>query len=159
MSPITVWSVVLAALVAAAYYITRAASRNDEDDLHDTGLAIVEFGRAYPGEAIRDLHGTADREAIFVRLHDGKAGLMRNHRNHYACHLIKPGRTRISPLPDARGFTAEFLDSPTQTGKFVFSSEKDAAEVSLWLLGSMAAHVERESAAEAAQAERSERAE
>jgi hypothetical protein len=121
-------------ILALAFYITRVAKANDDDDMHDTGMAILHFGRAFPEEAIRSLHSTADGSAIFVRLHDNKTGFMRNKHNHHACHLIEPGRVRIAPLPNAKGFSAEFLDSPSQNGTFVFSSEKEAAEVSLWLL-------------------------
>lgn len=110
------------------------AKLNGEEGDNDLGLAIVEFGKAFPGEAIRSLRSTADGKAIFVRLHDGKAGIMRAHRHHNACHLIEPGRARITPLADSKGFAAEFFDSPTQSGTFVFKNEQEAAEVSLWLL-------------------------
>jgi hypothetical protein len=130
----TVWVFVVGVVIALAYYVTRIARAEEADGRQDTGLAILEFGRAFPHEAIRSLHATADGSAIFVRLHDGKAGFMRNHRAHYACSLIKPGRVRVTPLPNSKGFAAEFLDSPHQNGTFVFDSEKEAAEVSLWLL-------------------------
>lgn len=116
------------------YYISRVLRTSEKEDGHDMGLAIVEFGRAFPEEAIRNLHPTADGNAIFVRLHDSKAGIMRNRRNHFACHVIDPGRVRVTPLPNVKAFSAEFLDAPTQNGEFVFKTEKEAAEVSLWLL-------------------------
>jgi hypothetical protein len=134
VSSYIVWVILGGLVVALAYYVTRIAKNEEEDSLHDTGLAILEFGRAFPREAIRSLRATADGNAIFVRLHDGKAGFMRNHRAHYACFLIKPGRVRVTPLPDSTGFAAEFLDSPTQNGTFVFANPQEAAEVSLWLL-------------------------
>ncbi|WP_117195690.1 hypothetical protein [Rhizobium terrae] len=136
--------------MALAYYVTRLSSGKDEEgNRHDTGLAILEFGRAFPNEAIRSLHITADGEAIFVRLHDNKAGFMKSHRNHYACHLIEPGRVRVLPLPNAKGFSVEFLDAPTQNGTFIFSSEKEAAEVSLWLLDNYVSVADREMEADA----------
>jgi hypothetical protein len=131
-------------LVALAYYVTRIAKAEEADSRQDTGLAILEFGRAFPQEAIRSMHATVDGKAIFVRLHDGKAGLLRNHRAHYACSLIKPGRVRILPLPNARGFAAEFLDSPGQNSSFLFASEAVAAEVSLWLLDNYVSVVDRD---------------
>ncbi|TCV62342.1 hypothetical protein EDE05_1316 [Neorhizobium sp. R1-B] len=134
MSPVIVWLIIFALLMALAYYVTRLIGKDQEGSRHDTGLAILEFGRAFPNEAIRSLHVTADAGAIFVRLYGSKAGFMRSRGNHYACHLIAPGRVRIFPLPNAKGFSAEFLDAPTQNGTFVFSTEKEAAEVSLWLL-------------------------
>lgn len=134
MSQYVTWSIIGGLVVLIAYYVTRMARQTEEDGLHDTGLALLEFGRAFPQEAIRDLHATADRNCVFVRLHDSKAGLMRNRGNHFACHLIEPGRVMVTPMADAKGFKAEFLDAPTQSGAFVFASEAEAAEVSLWLL-------------------------
>jgi len=124
---------IVALILILVFYIRRIARKNDEQGSHDVGTAILEFGRAFPEEAIRSLHGTKDGD-VFVRLHNDKTGFMRNRRNHYACHLIQPGRVRIVPMPDAKGFSAEFLDAPTLNGEFVFVNEKEAAEVSLWLL-------------------------
>jgi hypothetical protein len=129
------WAILIAIVIALAYYSTRLARNRDEDGLHDTGLAILEFGRAFPQEAIRSLHSTVDGKAVFVRLHDNKAGFMRNMRSHYACHLIEPGGVRVRGLPNGRSFFIEFLDAPSHNGEFTFATAADAAEVSLWLLG------------------------
>lgn len=144
MTSIIVWFCLVAALIALAYYVTRIAKSEEADSRQDTGLALLEFGRAFPHEAVRSLHATSDGGAIFVRLHDGKAGFMRNHRAHYACSVIKPGRVRILPLSDAKGFTAEFLDQPSQNGSFQFASEVEAAEVSLWLLDNYVSVADRQ---------------
>ena len=140
MSLVT-WSIISLVVILIAYYATRMAKDREEGNRHDAGLAIIEFGRAFPNEAIRNLHETVDGNAIFVRLHDNKAGVMRNYGHHYACHLIEPGRARVTPLFNGRGFAVEFLDSPTQNGEFVFASAAIAAEVSLWLLGNYVAAV------------------
>ncbi|GEO84894.1 MULTISPECIES: hypothetical protein [Alphaproteobacteria] len=134
MASIT-WIVILVLLAVFAFYATRMAKRAKDEDLHDSGLAIVEFGRAFPQEAIRSLHTTADGRAVFVRLHDNKAGFMRNMRSHYACHMIEPGTVRVRDLPSGRGFAIEFLDAPFHNGEFTFATPMEAAEVSLWLLG------------------------
>lgn len=131
------WSIIFGLVALIAYYATRMAKLQEESKRHDPGLAIIEFNRAYPNEAIRSLHETVDGNAIFVRLHDNKAGIMRSHKSHYACHLIEPGRVRVEPLPTGRGFEVQFLDAPTQNGTFIFSTVEDAAEVSLWLLGNL----------------------
>ena len=115
----------------------RGAHRQDEDGLHDMGVALMEFGRAFPHEAIRALHTTADGNTVFVRLHDNKAGFMRSMRGHYSCHLIEPGATRVRPLPNGKGLEIEFAGMPAHSGKFEFKSTDDAAEVSLWLLGNL----------------------
>ncbi len=145
MSPVIVWSIIFVLLMGLAYYVTRLVSRDRPDgNRHDTGLAILEFGRAFPQEAIRSLHVTADGDAIFVRLHDNKAGFMKSNRSHYSCHLIEPGRVRVMPLTNAKGFAIEFLDAPTQNATYTFSSEKEAAEVALWLLDNYVSVVDRD---------------
>ena len=118
-----------------AYWSTRMAKRDTGDDFGDAGLAIVEFGRAFPAEAIRTLRTTADRKVVFVRLHDNKAGIMRNMGNHYACRVIEPGSVRVQPTSNRNGFAIEFRDAPAFNDEFVFSSAEEAAEVSLWMLG------------------------
>lgn len=133
------WTVIILIVLLLAWYSTRMSKQSDDDDVHDTGLAILEFGRAFPNEAIRALHGTADGGAVFVRLHDNKAGFLRHMRNHYACHLIEPGTVRVRPLAKDTGFAVEFLDAPFHNGEFIFATPQQAAEVSLWLLGNYVA--------------------
>ncbi|MCQ2004337.1 hypothetical protein [Rhizobium sp. NRK18] len=132
-----IWGVVFGALVLLAIVATRMAKQDDEDGLHDTGIAIMEFGRAYPDEAIRALHSTADGNAVFVRLHDDKAGFMRSLKNHFACHLIQPGRVRAGEGAAKNSLKVEFLDAPYHNGTYQFKSAKEASEVSLWLLGNL----------------------
>ena len=129
------WLIIGVIVVALAYYVTRMAKDREDGERHDPGLAILEFGRAFPTEAIRALHETADGNAVFIRLHDGKAGVMRNYGRHYSCHVIQPGRARATSNADGKGFVIEFLDASTQNGEFVFPSQEIAAEVGLWLLG------------------------
>lgn len=129
------WTLILGAVVLFSFYATRMAKQVSDDGLRDAGLAILEFGQAFPNEAIRSLHVTANGGAVFVRLHDNKAGFMRNMRSHYACHLIEPGSVRVRDLADGRSFAVEFLDAPYHNGEFTFASPIEAAEVSLWLLG------------------------
>lgn len=141
---IIVWCVLFAIVVFFAFVATRMAAQNKEDGLHDTGLAIIEFGRAFPTEAIRQLQATADGQAIFVRLHDNKAGFMRNMSRHFACHLIEPGRVRVVGSKTGRGLAIDFLDAPHHNGDFEFASAKEASEVSLWLLGNYIAEPDKD---------------
>ncbi|MGX5666123.1 hypothetical protein G6N76_11360 [Rhizobium daejeonense] len=143
MSLVT-WTLIFVLVAVFAYYSTRMTKRVAEDNLHDTGLAIMEFGRAFPKEAIRNLHATADGKVVFVRLHDNKAGFMRSLRGHYACHLIEAGTVRVRDLSNGRGIAIEFLDAPFHNGEFTFSSPAEAAEVSLWLLGNYVAPAGRD---------------
>ncbi|MBA4798587.1 MAG: hypothetical protein H2043_14405 [Rhizobiales bacterium] len=137
------WGIVFALILALAYFSARMV-RQEEEGFQDAGLAIMEFGRAFPQEAIRNLHATADGKAVFVRLHDNKAGFMRSLRNHFACHLIEPGTVRVRALPSGKGIAVEFLDAPSHNGEFTFSNPAVAAEVSLWLLGNYVGHADRE---------------
>ncbi len=134
MSLIT-WAAVFVAVVIFAYYATRMAKQTDEGAVADLGQAILDFGQAFPHEAIRSLHATADKKAIFVRLHDNKAGFMRDMRSHFACHLIEPGTVSVRNLANGRGFAIEFRDAPYHNGDYSFATTAEAAEVSLWLLG------------------------
>lgn len=129
------WGLIVGLVTLFAYFSTRMAKNEERSTLSDTGLAILEFGRAFPNEAIRSLHATADGSAVFVRLHDNKAGFMRNMRNHFACHLIEPGTVRVRQSKNGLGFAIEFLDAPYHNGEFTFATPQEAAEVSLWLLG------------------------
>lgn len=130
-----VWAVLMVGVVVVAYMANRLGEKEPEKGFKDTGLSIMEFGRAYPAEAIRQLHATADGEVVFVRLHDNKAGYMRNQRGHYSCHLIEPGAARAFPTADGRGLAIEFSHVPHQSGTFRFDTPEEAAEVALWLLG------------------------
>lgn len=131
-----IWIIIILLLSAFALYAMRLLKTTRDDDRHDAGQAIIDFARAYPGEAIRSLHMTADGNAVFVRLHDNKAGFMRNMGNHHACMLIDPTRIRVEHLETGDGFLVEFIDSPKYSGAYRFPSAGEAAEVSLWLLGS-----------------------
>lgn len=145
MGVLITWALIFAFVGAVAYYATRKSSEDTEGTgLSDTGLGILEFGRAFPNEAIRSLHHTSDGKAIFVRLHDNKAGFMRSMGNHYACHLIEAGSVRVRPIAGANGFAVEFLDSPSHNGEFFFTDPAEAAEVSLWLLGNYVSSGDRE---------------
>ena len=132
------WTITIACLLVAGLIFRQSfRKRNEESELagEDTGLAILEFGRAFPEEAIREVIATANGRTVFLRLHDGKAGCMHAHGHHYTCHLIEPGTVRVSSAGSTR-LTVQFTDASFEGGTFEFTSEKKAAEVSLWLLGS-----------------------
>lgn len=127
---------IIIAILAGAFYMWMNA-RNERDwDNPDAGSAMVDFGRAFPDEAIRALHSTADRKAIFLRLHDGKAGFIQSHGTHYVCHVIQPGKVRVNSSESGRGLIVHFPDFAYLDNAFEFQNAGEAAEVSLWLLGS-----------------------
>jgi hypothetical protein len=125
---------VFGGIIAISWYFSSLAERDDERDLSDVGLAIMEFGRAFPNEALRSLHTTADGKAVFARLHDNRAGFMRNMRGHYVCHVIEKGRLQAQMLSHGPGLHVVFADFPQHNGDYIFSSADEAAEVSLWML-------------------------
>lgn len=134
---LTLWPVSIVAAFLAAIFYMRMKARDERDRREpDTGLAILDFGRAYPDEAIRAIHATADEKAFFVRLHDGKAGFMLSQGNHFLCHLMEPGKISVSSSDGGRGLNVHFADFPYLDGIYEFPSAETAAEVSLWILGS-----------------------
>lgn len=125
---------VFGGIIGISWYFSRLAEKEDDRDLSDVGLAIMEFGRAFPNEALRSLHATADGKAVFARLHDNRAGFMRNMRGHYACHIIEKGRLQAQMLSQGPGLHVVFADFPQHNGDYLFSTADEAAEVSLWML-------------------------
>ncbi|QRM55378.1 hypothetical protein [Sinorhizobium sp. BG8] len=131
------WLVIVFALLLAAYLYQRHLRGKAETPLdEETGLAIIQFGQAFPNEAIREVATTVDQRHVFLRLHDGKAGHMHVHGHHFGCHLIEPGTVRATPEPSGKALKIEFEEYPTENGLFEFRTVAEAAEVSLWLLGS-----------------------
>lgn len=126
-----IWIIVFVLLLVFAVYAWRMSRATDEDNSHDVGQAIMDFARAFPNEAIRSLHMTVDGGAAFVRLHDNKAGFMRNMGSHYVCVMIDPERIRVESLESGDGFVVTFFDMPKYSGSYRFKSAGEAAEVSL----------------------------
>lgn len=120
-------------LVIGAVHFTGGSRRNNT---RDHGEAILDFARAYPGEAIRSVILTRDSDATFLRLADGKTGFMQTMGRHHVARLILPGDVNVLPLVDQPGLRIDFHESTLKGGDYVFASAEDAAEVSLWLCGS-----------------------
>lgn len=135
--------IILVVLLAGAFYLRMQVRAERQAAEFDPGIAIIEFGRAYPQEAIRSLRATLDQQVIFLRLHDGKAGVMKFHGRHTACHLIEPGKVRVDLPSDPATMTLRFPDFHDLDGTYRFASSETAAEVALWLLGSFVPDVDR----------------
>ncbi len=71
---------------------------------------------------------------------------------HNVCMMLNPERITVEHLESGDGFVVTFLDAPKYSGAYRFKSAGEAAEVSLWLLGSYleAAESEHNQATEAA---------
>lgn len=132
------WTIAIASLLLVGLIFRQSFRRRSEEPEmagENAGLAILEFGRAFPEEAIRAVITTANGRTVFLRLHDGKAGCMHAHGHHYSCHLIEPGTVRVTSAGPKR-LAVEYANAAFEGGTFEFRDEKQAAEVSLWLLGS-----------------------
>lgn len=121
-------------LIGVVHYTGGSRGKNGRDH----GEVILEFARAYPGEAIRSVTMTKDGNASFLRLADGKTGFLQTMGRHQVARLILPGDVSVQPIEDQPGLHIEFHESTLKGGNYVFSSTEDAAEVSLWLCGSFA---------------------
>jgi hypothetical protein len=128
--------VILGAFAFYGFRLARGEGRTEESEF-DAGSAIMDFARAFPGEAIRSLHMTTDNDAVFVRLHDNRSGFMRNMGNHYACLLLDAKTLRVEPLSSGDGLLVFFDEWPKFNGEYRFKTREEAADVALWLLASL----------------------
>lgn len=133
---------ILAALVvfgvALVVILVRISDRRRNGEEADAGTAIVEFGQAFPGEAIRAVIMTADGKASFFRLAEGRTGFLQAMGRHSIARLIEPGRIRVAAEDDAPALKIDFGETAFTGGTYRFASQEDAAEVSLWLCGAFA---------------------
>ncbi len=131
-----IWAAIAVLILVFFWWANRLLARENQEDRFDAGLAIIEFGRVYPDQAIRQVMTTKDASMIFVRLWDGGAGCMRPAASHYQCHLIEPGQVRVRPTENPNALEVEFPGSGFHGGVYEFRNAREASEVSLWLLGS-----------------------
>ncbi|MDB5523835.1 MAG: hypothetical protein JWM58_1598 [Rhizobium sp.] len=130
------WLVIIVAVLIFFFWTTGLVKQGEANERFDAGLAIVEFGRAYPNEAIRNVIISADGEMVFMRLWTGLAGCMRRNGSRFLCHLIDPAVVRVTPTADGKGLALDFGGFKALSGTFEFRTQREAAEVSLWILGS-----------------------
>lgn len=104
----------------------------------DAGTALVEFGQAFPEEAIRAVIMTADRKASFFRLAEGRTGFLQAMGRHSIARLIEPGKVKVAAAESGPGLKIDFGETAFTGGTYRFATQEDAAEVSLWLCGTFA---------------------
>ena len=97
---------VLAALVIGGIifiiFMVHVTGRWVKRDDPDTGTALIEFNRVYPGEAIRSVVHTTDSRAHFYRLHGGKTGFLQEMGHHSVARLIEAGSIHVAPTDNAK---------------------------------------------------------
>ncbi len=131
-------TIFVASLTLLSLYVFRRLNLL-ESQSDEIGAAIMAFGRAFPGEPIREVQPTVDSSAVFLRLSDGKAGCVQSFKRHVVCRILRPNSVHVQPSDNAAALHVEFGDSRLEDGDFRFRNAQQAAEVSLWLLGSVAA--------------------
>lgn len=131
-------AIVSAGIILVVWVVHRSGG-SDQPTIDDAGAAIMEFGRAYPMEPIRDVILTDDRRAAFLRLADGRAGFLQVIGRHYFARLLARDAVRVEGLDGDRGLKLEFRETTFKGGTYRFPSPELAAEVSLWLVGSVIA--------------------
>ena len=138
------WFIVLSVVLGFFFWATNLLKTDADEERFDAGLAILEFGRAFPDEAIRHVLMSADGEMVFMRLWTGRTGVMRRNGSAELCHIVDPAEVRVSASGDGKALNIVFPGRKALSGTFVFRSQKEAAEVSLWILGSVRAAIEPE---------------
>ena len=66
----------IGSIIAICLLVLRINRRRDDGIVRDPGEALVEFGNAYPKEAIRGALMDKSGKTTFMRLADGKTGLI-----------------------------------------------------------------------------------
>ena len=131
-----IWTIVAGLILIFFRWANRQIAAEQAADRFDAGLAIIEFGRAYPDQAIREVVVSADGGMIFLRLWDGRAGCMKPVGNRYHCHIVEAGRVHVHETEDPLALTVDFPGTSMHGGTFLFRTAREASEVALWLLGS-----------------------
>jgi hypothetical protein len=82
---------------------------------------------------------TADKQAAFLRLADTRAGLVQSVGRHFLSRLIPPGSISVKEGSVPHSLNIRFRESAFGGGEYRFVTGEEAAEVSLWLVGTLLA--------------------
>lgn len=125
--------------IALVVILVRLSDRGREgSEEADAGTALIEFGSAFPGEAIRAVIMTADKKASFFRLAEGRTGFLQTMGRHSIARLIEPEKVSVAAHDSAPALKIDFGETAFTGGTYRFASQEDASEVSLWLCGAFA---------------------
>jgi hypothetical protein len=136
--PFIAWFAVIAVIGIASVYAYRAHSQSASENGQETAHAILQFGKAFPMEPIRDVLLTWDTQTAFLRLNGGKTGCISAQKRHAVCRILEPGSVSVMPGDNDRSLFLDFGSLGIASGRYLFRSSREAAEISLWLLDSFA---------------------
>lgn len=126
----------LAILIGICLFTLRVIRHPKAVTLRDPGESIVEFGNAFPDEAVRSVRMDKQGLTTFMRLADGRTGLTQIIGTTYVVRMIQPGEIGVSLTEDGQGLILNFEKGSAIGGVYEFNEPEDAAEVSLWICGS-----------------------
>tara|TARA_R110002126_G_scaffold9595_17_gene43238 strand:+ start:1368 stop:1814 length:447 start_codon:yes stop_codon:yes gene_type:complete len=126
----------IGSIIGICILTLRIIRRRDDGDVRDPGLALEEFGKVYPNEAIRGALMDKTGMTTFMRLAAGKTGLNQTVGNVMVIRIIEPGSVGVELTEDGEGLVLNFANDSSIGGEYQFRTPEDAAEVSLWICGS-----------------------
>lgn len=130
-----IWSLFFATVVTFGVYVYYISKVSARDTGIETGQAILRFGKVFPMEAIREVIVTKNGDSFFLRLHGNRTGCILAYQKYATCKILEAGSVKVSSGPTDASLSIEFDQDTITDSVFTFRSPKDAAEVSLWLLG------------------------
>lgn len=126
----------IGSIIGVSLIVLRINRRRDDGLVRDPGEALVEFGSAFPNEAIRGALMDKSGQTTFMRLADGKTGLTQIVGSAWVVRIIEPNQVEVDITDAGDGLILKFDEDSMIGGEYLFSSPDDAAEVSLWICGS-----------------------
>ncbi|TPW29582.1 cupin domain-containing protein [Pararhizobium mangrovi] len=136
--------VVIGAVAALFVYLRWQRRRVDA---FDPGETMLIFAQAFPDEAVRAVVATRNGQAVFLRLADGRTGLVETHDRRQIVRRLEPGEAFVTPAgKDGRALTFRFSGGKGRAATFEFGLPEEAAEVSLWLCDTLLLGSRREGA-------------
>jgi hypothetical protein len=130
-----IWSLFFATVVTFGMYVYYISKVSVRDTGIETGQAILRFGKVFPMEAIREVIMTENGDSFFLRLHGNRTGCILAYQKYAVCKILEAGSVKVRSGPTDASLSIEFDQDSIMDSVFTFRSPKDAAEVSLWLLG------------------------
>lgn len=131
---LVIFIVVLLAALGGVAYVRRmgrksAAAVGGED----MTMALSAFSQSYPDATVRDVVQTKDGASAFLRLADGRTGLVRMTHPNVAVTIVTLNDVQVETSEQDRTLRLHAAHDAIANGVYAFGSEAETAEVSLWL--------------------------